>query len=446
MIKHKLEAFIELFKHYKSVFKAHWENRHNVSQKIFNETEAEFLPSALSIQERPVSKASRLLAKLVILFLSLLLLWSIFGRIDISVNATGKIIPSARVKTIGSVDVASVKAIYVTEGQFVKAGQLLVELDSSSFDNDSTKFTNDESLAKLKAARSREVIKYVDAMSEPKLPAIEGIDADRIASENMHLKSEYREFSDKVKRMNAEIDRYSKGLAVATQKAKDFKELATAGDVSQHQYLEKEEARLDMAGRLQDAKSQKAMITSEAKRVAFDALKEATRMENESHHEAKKASSHSKLLKLTAPVDGTVQQLNVLTVGGVVPAAQPLMQIVPAVSAIEVEVQIESKDIGFVHEGQRAAIKIDAFEYTKYGLIPGKVTQVSRDAIQDEKKGLLYNAIVRLEKSSISINGKNIPLTAGMGAQVEIKTGTRRVIEYVLSPLLQHKRESLNER
>ena len=145
-------------------------------------------------------------------------------------------------------------------------------------------------------------------------------------------------------------------------------------------------------------------------------------------------------------MDGTVQQLTVHTVSGVVPAAQPLMLIVPRQKQIEVEAFMENKDIGFVKEGQPAAVKIDAFEYTKYGTISGRVTHVSRDAIKDEKKGLIYSVKVVLDKASILVEGHDMPLSAGMSANVEIKTGTRRVIEYVLSPLLQHRRESLNER
>jgi hemolysin D len=133
-------------------------------------------------------------------------------------------------------------------------------------------------------------------------------------------------------------------------------------------------------------------------------------------------------------------------VGGVVPAAQPLMLVVPKVDLVEVEAFMENKDIGFVEEGQRAEVKIDAFVYTKYGTASGRVTHVSRDAIQDDKKGLIYSVKVTLDKSSLAVDGKETPLSAGMSVNVEIKTGDRRIIEYVLSPLLQHHRESLHER
>jgi hemolysin D len=122
------------------------------------------------------------------------------------------------------------------------------------------------------------------------------------------------------------------------------------------------------------------------------------------------------------------------------------MEIVPKENTVEVEATLENKDVGFVEEGQPAAVKIDAFEYTKYGTVPGKLVHVSRDAIQDEKKGLIYMSKISLDQSTIDVNGNVMPLTAGMSVNVDIKTGTRRVIEYVLSPLLQHGHESLHER
>ena len=141
-----------------------------------------------------------------------------------------------------------------------------------------------------------------------------------------------------------------------------------------------------------------------------------------------------------------MQQLTVHTVGGVVPAAQPLMQIVPKQATVEMEAFIENKDEGFVYAGQEAQVKIDAFEYTKYGTISAKVSHVSQDAIQDEKRGLVYSVRVVLMQPIINVGDRQVALSPGMSGSVEIKTGTRRVIEYVLAPLLQHGRESLRER
>jgi hemolysin D len=151
-------------------------------------------------------------------------------------------------------------------------------------------------------------------------------------------------------------------------------------------------------------------------------------------------------MRLTAPVAGTVQQLAVHTVGGVVTAAQPLMVIVPKENVLEVEAWLPNKDIGFVNVGQVAEVKVEAFPFTKYGSLPGRVIQVSADAIQDEKRGLVYATRVRLARDTLRMENRAVRLTPGMAVTVEVRTGQRRVIEYFLDPLIQVGRESLRER
>jgi len=122
------------------------------------------------------------------------------------------------------------------------------------------------------------------------------------------------------------------------------------------------------------------------------------------------------------------------------------MLIVPKEDQIEVEAWVINRDIGFVFEGQSAEVKVDAFDYTKHGMIHGQVTLVSKDAVDDEKRGPLYKTRITLGSRSILIDGRPQVLTPGMSVNVEIKTGTRRIIEYVLSPLIRHAHESLSER
>ncbi len=445
-MKFRLKAYADLWRQYRAVFLHHWENRKQLGGRLLNETEAEFLPAALSLQAKPVSPASRLVARVMMALVVVLIAWSIIGKIDIVVNASGKVIPSSRTKTIASVDTASVVALHVQEGELVRAGKVLVELDTSASDAERDKATGDKLMAVLQAARAKALIAAIDNGTSPRLPTIPGAPADKWRSEQRHLEGQYHDYIAKLKRIEDDITRFSKELPLATQRASDYKELLVHRDVSQHAWLEKEQARVDLEGQLADACNQRTALIAETKRMAYDSLTEGSKAADASHQDAIRSAAHSRLLKLTAPVDGTVQQLTVHTVGGVVPAAQPLMQIVPKEGKVEVEAFIENKDAGFVQEGQTAAVKIDAFDYTKYGTISGKVVHVSRDAIQDEKQGLIYSTKVALDQSVIVVNGRTMPLSAGMSVKVEIKTGDRRIIEYVLSPLVQHKRESLNER
>jgi len=453
-ILHRIAAYRELFKHYRVVFAHFWRQRKSLGGGLFNEQEAEFLPAALSMQEKPISSTVRLTARLMIALVVTGLLWAVLGRVDIIVNASGKIIPSGRTKTIASVDVASVRALHVVEGQQVKAGDVLVELDTSASDAERDKAIGGESEAMLQVARAKAMIAAIDSGKSPQLRKVDTLQAgERVTispenwqAEQSHLDGLYRDYLAKLKRIEGDITRYSQALPLLTQRAKDYQILLQDHDVARHAWLEKEQARVDLEGQLADARNQRASLIAETRRIAYDQLTEGSKVATASGEDAIRSDSHSKLLKLTAPVDGTVQQLTVHTVGGVVPAAQPLMQIVPTENAVEVEASIENKDMGFVQEGQAAEVKVDAFEYAKYGTIPAKVTHVSRDAIQDEKKGLIYTIKVALAKSTIMVEGKTMPLTSGMSVNVEIKTGDRRIIEYVLSPLMQNKREALHER
>lgn len=443
---HRLSAWCELLGHYRRTFAHFWAQRKSLDGGLFNEQEAEFLPAALSLQEKPVSASVRLTAGLLIALVAIALAWSVFGKIDIIVSATGKIIPSGYTKTIASVDVAAVRVLHVEEGQAVKAGDPLLDLDTSASDAERDKAQGDEILARLQMARSQALIAALASGMAPRLPKMDGISKGQWQDAQRQLDGQYRDYASKLARIDGDIAHAAENLPLATRRANDYKELTRDHDVSEHAWIDKEQARIDFQRQLMDAQNQRVALIAQTAKEAHDALREGERIAGSSHQDARRASEHSNLLHLTAPVDGTVQQLTVHTVGAAVPAAQPLMLIVPRQGPVEVEAFLENKDVGFVQEGQLAAIKIDAFEYTKYGTIPAHVIHVSRDAIQDEKKGLIYAVKIALDRASINIEGRDMPLSAGMSANAEIKTGTRRVIEYILSPLVRHQHEALRER
>jgi hemolysin D len=445
-VRHRLQAWGSLWGRYRQVFAFHWAHRAELAVPRLQADEAEFLPAALALQAKPVSPAGRWVAGILIALVLVALTWSILGKIDIIVNAQGRVVPSGRTKTIASVEVASVRALHVREGQDVNAGDVLVELDTRSSDSERDKALHDEEEAQLQAARSRALIAAVDRGTPPHLPVLHNVSKTRWTDAEHQLQDQWRDYGAKLARLQEDIAHYRSELPLATQRAQDYKALAQTHDVSQHAWMEKEQARLDLEGQLNDAIKQRDALTAETRKTAQDALDEALKALGETAQDARRAEVHSELLKLVAPVDGTVQQLTAHTVGGVVPAAQPLMEIVPKQTQVEVEGMLENKDIGFVREGQEAQVKIDAFPYTKYGTIPAIVTHVSRDAIQDEKKGWLYSVKVTLKRSTMDIDGREVHVSPGMTSSVEIKTGTRRVIEYVLSPLMELGEESLHER
>lgn len=445
-VKHRIEAYQELIKRYRDIFLYFWKNKHELDGKLFREDEANFLPAALSLQERPISSGVRLTAKVLMALIGIGLLWSLLGRMDIVVNASGKVIPSSRIKSIASVEVAAVRAIYVQEGQSVKAGDVLVELDASSVDADFLKASRGAVEASLQMARASAMMRAIEGRDRPNLPSMTGVPDDLVGETEAHLRKQGEEFRAKLARLDGEVTRYTQSLKMAAKRANDYRMLAKDRDVSEHAWLEKEQAMVELQGQLNDAINQRSALIAQTHKESWDAYVDGRKNLTGNRQDAIRAEARSKLLRLTSPVDGTVQQLTVHTVGGVVPAAQQLMIIVPSQSQVEVEAFVEGKDIGFIAEGQRASVKIEAFDYTKYGTVPAKIIHVSKDAIVDEKKGLQYSTKVLLDRANININGKSTPLLPGMATTVEIKTGDRRIIEYVLSPLVRHQREALSER
>jgi len=252
----------------------------------------------------------------------------------------------------------------------------------------------------------------------------------------------------------------SETLPIVRQRTEDYRGLAEKNFIAKHALLEKEQALVetqrDLAAeqsrtrQLEHAISQnqreRASLLAQTRRAALDQLNQAQDRASSLRQELVKAEQRNRLLTLVAPVDGVVQQLSVHTVGGVVKEADPLLQVVPQNDRLVVEAQIENKDIGFVVAGQQAEVKVETFSFTKYGTLPGKVLTVSNDAVQDEKRGLIYPARVELMRSSVQVENKRVNLSPGMAVTAEIKIGKRRVIEYFLSPLSEHVQESLRER
>ncbi|MFA8356916.1 HlyD family type I secretion periplasmic adaptor subunit [Burkholderia ubonensis] len=445
-LRHRFQAWADLRQRYRECFVHAWRHRAAISPRKLNADEAEFLPAALSLQAQPVSPAGRWVARVLMLLIAAIVLWSVFGKVDIVVTAAGKIIPSGHTKTIASVEIASVKALHVREGQTVRAGDVLVELDARVVDSERDKARAEVLAARLQAARSRALIVAVDRGQMPSFPTMPDVPSELWREAEQHLHGQWQDYMAKRRRLEGEIQHATAALPLAAERASDYAMLARDNDVSRHAYLEKEQSRIDLEGQVAEARNQREALVAETRKVAQDALEEAEHKINDASQDAARAGAQSDLLKLVAPVDGTVQQLTVHTVGGVVPAAQPLMQVVPTQSMVEVEAFIENKDVGFIREGQDAAVKIDAFDYTKYGTVPAQVTHVSHDAIEDDKRGLIYSVKIVLDRASIAVESGRVALTPGMSVSVEIKTGTRRVIEYVLSPIIQHVKGSLHER
>ncbi len=470
----RLYAAFDLLKRYTAIFGYAWRERKNLDPKPRLPHEVQFLPAALELQDTPVSAAPRITMWLLVTFACIALLWAFVGHIDVVATAHGKIVPNDRTKVIQPFEISTVKAIRVIDGQTVKAGEILIELDSTNTAADTVRADNDLVTARLQAARANALLVAIASGRQPLLASVPGANANRLAQDQRMLDGQYGEYMAKLAQIDADIAKREAELRstqevvhkleqtapIASQRAQDFKDLLDKNFISKHGYLEKEQTRIEQEGDLAaqrshlkelaaavlEGRSQRMSLIAETRRLALDSLNEGQQKATTFSQELIKSESHDKLMTLTAPVDGTVQQLAIHTVGGVVTPAQTLMMVVPNDNPIEVEAFVENKDIGFVNPGQEAVVKVETFPFTKYGTIDAKVTDVSRDAVNDEKLGLIFPARVKLERATIQVENKIVNLSPGMAVTVEVKTAQRRVIEYFLSPLLQYKDESLRER
>jgi hemolysin D len=429
----------------------------------------EFLPAVLEIQQAPPSPIGRAISWTIIAVCTAGILWATFGWIDIVATAQGKIIASGYSKVIQPYETGVITSIHVLDGQVVTRGEVLIELDPTQNRADRDRASNEYRAAKVDAARLRALIAGKSTFDEP----LDG-DPQYIALQQQLLKDQLTEYHarvgaarDLIEQRKAALEetkenvrRLESTLPMEEERADTFKRLFEQDAASKLDFLQAEQQRIDKTQELAGQRKklmQDAAALSEAEHnyritvTEFQQAKQAelSTIETKSTsllQEVTKAGQKADLQRLMSPIDGVVQQLAVHTVGGVVTPAQQLLIVVAQDHPVEAEAQVENKDVGFVKEGQPVEIKVETFPFTLYGTIPGTVLSVSDDAAPIEKVGLVYPTRVRMDRSTIAVEGKQVNLSPGMAVTVEIKTGKRRLIEYLLSPLLKSVKESLRER
>lgn len=469
---------VELLGRYGAIFKAAWKHRHELAGPKRLADEAAFLPAALSLQDTPVHPAPRRLAYALIALFLIALTWSIFGQVDIVAVAPGKIIVSERTKIIQPLEVSVVKRVLVKDGDHVEAGQPLVELDPTIATADKTNVNELLKAAQSEVMRTRALLKALNA-AEPHAPDLgkaipQGWTDEDVSSARAELNDEWNDITAKLAKAAAEINRRQAEIAtarevvtklettlpIARQREADFRQLADQGFMSSHANQDRTRERIEMerdlaTQRARLAEANATLRESENTRSAYIAETKHSLRTREAAAELKrqqgmqdlaKAGQRERLTTLKAPVAGTVQQLVMHTEGGVVTEAQPLMVIVPDGAEVTAEVTLDNKDIGFVSPAQEATIKLETFTYTRYGTVNATVKTVTADAVNDEKRGAIFPVTLNLGATTIDVDGRPIKLSPGMNLTAEIKTGKRRVIEFLLSPVQRATSESLRER
>lgn len=472
------EAYFSLLKRYLTVWRNVWAMRKDLDPPKRDKDAQDFLPAQLELTETPLSPAPKWIARLIMLFAILALIWAWLGQLDIVVAAQGKTEPSGQSKIIQPLETAEVKAIHVADGQHVHQGDVLLELSAIGSDSDVKQSEQAFRAALLSKWRNEALIKAIDnrqmlavdnskasqygiteaELTQAQLLAQNQYNAyiaqdEQIASHIQQAQAEYQVTLSEIKKLE-DIGK------IEQRRTDDMAALVKQHFIAKHAYLEQKTKLVDNQNSLQSQRNQLKRIQASIdeaqksrrvneqnlRRDTLDAIRQANEQIAQISPQIEKAQQRQQLLTLKAPVSGTVQQLAVHTIGGVVTAAQSVMVIVPDDYQLHASVWILNKDIGFIRQGQPAVIKIEAFPYTRYGYITGKVEHISYDAIENEKLGLIYAATIKLDKDTLMIDGQPVRLSAGMNLTAEIKTGKRSVLDYLLSPLQTKLDESLKQR
>lgn len=452
--------------------------------------ELEFLPAALEIVETPPSPAGRGVAMTVCAAAALALGWSFWSELDVVAVASGRIIPSERSKTVQPLEIGVVRAIHAREGWEVAAGDALVELD------DTTEVAERERLRGELAAQRLDLARLEALAARDEAAFIPPSDADpgHVAANRGLLLGALAEQRSKIaglERMEAQrrgerdtsvaaIERLESVLPILRERVEIKRYLSERETGSRMSWLELRQDLVDREHEL--AVQRKRLVEAEAalaaageecrrargefERTVYTDLVQTREKVASLAQEAIKAARRAEQRVLTAPVAGTVQQLKVATLGGVVTPAEALMVVVPSDNRVEVEATLSNKDVGFVERGQAVEVKVDTFNYTKYGLVRGTVLSVSRDTISENRAGdaadrsssqapanangeprdLVYSVRIGLSDARMIVDGKTVDLTPGMAVTAEIKTARRRVIDFLLDPLARYRHEGMRER
>ncbi|SEA82024.1 hemolysin D [Desulfuromusa kysingii] len=425
----------------------------------------EFKPLLVEIEERPLNPLGRAVFWIVIAAILFTCLWMFFGEVDVVVTARGKVIPSGEVKTIQPLNSGVVRSILVQPGDHVEKGQVLLEIDPSDVDPELVSLKADLKQVKLEALRISALLEH-----RPFGVTEESFDAKNLSVQKAIYLAEKKGLEQQVQARMEVLTQLDEQLAVLESSTKQaeyitgilrerLRRLEQVRDIISRDEYEQTESELR-----QNEAEQTGMIHQRAEIVA---RKQQTRQEiaflkedNRSQLLAELAEKQQRQLYLSAqikqtefrslrqqiksPVDGYVSRLLFHTIGGVVTPAEKLAYVVPENTRLLIKATLLSKDAGFVTEDMDASIKVDTFNFQKYGTIDGKVIQVAKDSIEDEHLGLVYEIYIAPEKNTLLVDGVKTKLSAGMSVSAEIKVGKRRIIEFFIYPLIKYLDEGIS--
>lgn len=458
-----------------------------------------FLPADLEILETPPSPVRLALILVISAFVVGAVAWAYYGRIDIVAVANGKIEPTGRVKVIQPLEPGKVAAVFVANGQHVKAGETLIEMDAgdAKADEAGVQAAYDSAVAEAKRRRVAIALARARNLTTPTIQWEDGVPIRLREREEQVLAGDLGQLADTVAEYDAQMsqkkverDRIADTMkeeasliATLQDRVNMRTTLAQSGSGTKASLIDSDETlkyqitQLAIQKGQRDAAEANIYVLIRQRDRAYgnfiaengQKLAEAQKQADDSREKLVKAGLKSRRMSLTSPIDGTVYGVTVTTIGQVVAGGDELMRIVPEGDAPEIQAYLANQDIGFIKEGQKAAVKIESFPFTRYGVLPATVARVSNDAIPEPEanlnqadsskaptakvfagaqptQNLVFPVTLHPERDYMTIEGKRTSLLPGMTVTVEIATGSRRILEYVFSPLVETASDAMKER
>ncbi|MFC7535881.1 HlyD family type I secretion periplasmic adaptor subunit [Sphingomonas sp. GCM10030256] len=416
-------------------------------------------PQPRGSRRAPLSGSQKIIVFSAIGFF-LFLLWAMIAHVDEVTQGQGRVIPSSKVQLVQATEPASIREILVRSGQRVRAGELLVRLDDTQSSADVGQIEAETRSLQTRAAR----LGAEGGMGG----GVGGDEGALLAARQSALRSRISTLgatADQRRREAAEaqatIGSLSRSLQLAQDNVDRLAPLAARSIVPQTELANAQREVVDIQGRIAAAREQqgRAMAAvreaqSQASEANFefrqDALNERSQVTAKiavNEETLRGAQGRLSKTELRSPVEGVVNDLQVTTRGGFVQAGQKIMEVVPLGDKLLVETRVKPSDIAFIKVGDKALVKVTAYDFSIYGGLDGRVVQVSADSIYDEAtKEAYFNVIVETDKSFLMSAGRRLPITPGMMTDTQIITGRKSILSYLLKPVLKARSDALTER
>ncbi len=419
-----------------------------------------FMSPASKRHREPLTGARLIIVSVAVGF-ALFVLWAMLAQVDEVTAGQGKVIPSSKVQLIQASEPATVSELMVRSGQRVRRGQLLARLDDTQSASALGQIEAETQSLQQRSARLQAEGSGVDGALAGDEAALSAVRRQALGSRVSALRSSAEQRRREAAEAYATISSLQSSLALAQKSVGMLEPLAAKNIVPQTELITARREVIDLQGRIAAAREQASRANaavsealSQASEAQFtfrqDALSERSQVTAKiAVNEESLRGARGRLDKseLRSPVDGIVNDVQVTTIGGFVQAGQKVMEVVPMGDKLLVETRVTPKDIAFIKVGDKALVKVTAYDFSSYGGLDGRVVQVSADSIYDEAERQAYfNVIVETNRSYLVAAGRRLPIAPGMITDTQIITGRKSILSYLLKPVMKARSDALRER